>query len=82
MVKRLEEDLDWVSMQTLPLYSEYHGCLCFLHPFFHPLLFSFRLGKMYRYTLEKFDPESMANFVEGFYKNLPAENIPPPKTPL
>merc|ERR1711936_648787 len=31
---------------------------------------------------EKFDPESMANFVEGFYKNLPAENIPPPKTPF
>ena len=49
---------------------------------FHLLFFSFRLGKMYRYTLEKFDPESMANFVEGFYKNLPAENIPPPKTPL
>lgn len=81
MVKRLEEDLDWALMQILPSYSKYLGCL-HLFPCFHLLLFSFRLGKMYRYTLEKFDPESMANFVEGFYKNLPAENIPPPKTPL
>merc|ERR1711874_238874 len=48
----------------------------------NPAIIYFRLGKMYRYTLEKFDPESMANFVEGFYKNLPAENIPPPKTPF
>ena len=29
MAKRLEEDLDWVLMQILPLYSEYHGCLSF-----------------------------------------------------
>ena len=29
MVKRLEEDLDWVLMQILPLYSEYYGCLRF-----------------------------------------------------
>merc|ERR1712083_734153 len=48
----------------------------------NPAIIYFRLGKMYRYTLEKFDPESMANFVEGFYKNLPAENIPPPKSPF
>ena len=80
MVRRLEEDLAWALMPILPLSSEYHACILF--PCFHLLPPSFRLGKMYRYTLEKFDPESMANFVEGFYKNLPAENIPPPKTPL
>merc|ERR1712038_222277 len=33
-------------------------------------------------TLEQYDPESMANFVDGFYKNLPAESIPPPKSPF
>ena len=43
---------------------------------------SFRSGKMYRYTLDKFDPESMFNFVNGFYKNYPAESIPLPKSPL
>jgi len=47
-----------------------------------PAIIYFRLGKMYRYTLEQFDPESMANFVDGFYKNLPAESIPPPKSPF
>merc|ERR1712109_9639 len=48
----------------------------------NPAIIYFRLGKMYRYTLEQFDPESMANFVDGFYKNLPAESIPPPKSPF
>jgi len=47
-----------------------------------PNLIYFRLGKMYRYTLEKFDPESMENFITGFYKNLPAESIPLPKSPF
>merc|ERR1719205_428812 len=48
----------------------------------NPAIIYFRLGKMYRYTLEQFDPESMANFVDGFYKNLPAESIPLPKSPF
>lgn len=47
-----------------------------------PAIIYFRLGKMYRYTLDKFDPASMSSFVNGFYKNLPAEAIPPPKTPF
>ena len=42
----------------------------------------FRQGKMYRYTLEKYDPESLMSFMNGFYKNLPAEKIPLPKSPL
>ena len=37
---------------------------------------------MYRYTLEKYDPESLMSFMNGFYKNLPAEKIPLPKSPL
>ena len=92
MVKKLEEGLDWVLMQILPLSSEYRvfyisikQCCTFSSSLLRIVFIwspSFRLGKMYRYTLEKFDPESMANFVEGFYKNLPAENIPPPKSPL
>jgi len=45
-------------------------------------LCSFRLGKMYRYVLDKYDPESMTNFVNGFYKNYPAEAIPLPKSPF
>jgi len=45
-------------------------------------LIFFRLGKMYRYTIDKFDPESLSSFVTGFYKNYPAESIPLPKTPF
>ena len=45
-------------------------------------VFRFRLGKMYRYNLEKYDPDSLLSFMNGFYKNLPAEKIPLPKTPL
>jgi len=48
----------------------------------NPAIIYFRLGKMYRYQLEKYDPESMFNFVDGFYKNYPAEAIPLPKTPF
>ena len=44
--------------------------------------FRFRLGKMYRYTIDKFDPDSILSFMNGFYKNYPAESIPLPKTPL
>lgn len=47
-----------------------------------PALIYFRHGKMYRYTLAKFDPESMNSFVLGFYKNYPAESIPLPMSPF
>jgi len=48
----------------------------------NPAIIYFRLGKMYRYVLDKYDPESMTNFVNGFYKNYPAESIPLPKSPF
>ena len=47
-----------------------------------PDIILFRLGKMYRYKLDKYDPESLLSFMNGFYKNYPAETIPLPKTPL
>merc|ERR1719308_177960 len=34
-----------------------------------PDIIFFRLGKMYRYTAVKFDPESLSTFMTGFYKN-------------
>ena len=80
MVRKLEDDLDWALTPTLPLSSKI--LIVFLYMTHDNDRSSFRLGKMYRYTLEQFDPESMANFVDGFYKNLPAESIPPPKSPL
>ena len=46
------------------------------------IVFSFRLGKMYWYNLEKYDVDSLNSFVGGFYKNLPGEPVPVPKTPL
>jgi len=47
-----------------------------------PALIYFRLGKMYRYNLEKYDVDSLNSFVGGFYKNLPGEPVPVPKTPF
>ena len=37
---------------------------------------------MYRYTVEKFDLASLEAFATGFYKNMKAEPVPLPKTPL
>ena len=45
-------------------------------------LFRFRLGKMYKYKIDKYDPESLLSFMNGFYKNYPAETVPLPKSPL
>jgi len=47
-----------------------------------PSLIFFRLGRMYRYTLEKYDVDSLNSFVNGWYKNVPGESIPLPKTPF
>ena len=47
-----------------------------------PDIILFRLGKMYRYKIDKYDPESLLSFINGFYKNYPAESIPLPKSPL
>ena len=43
---------------------------------------SFRLGKMYHYTLEKYDVDSLDSFVNGWYKNVASQSVPLPKTPL
>lgn len=43
---------------------------------------SLRLGRLYRYTMEKYDVESLSSFISGWYKNVQAESIPLPKTPL
>jgi len=47
-----------------------------------PDIIFFHHGKMYRYTVEKYDPESLTSFISGFYKNYPGESIPLPKTPF
>merc|ERR1711862_149856 len=47
-----------------------------------PAFVFFRLGKMYHYTLEKFDVDSLDSFVNGWYKNVPSHSIPLPKTPF
>jgi len=48
----------------------------------NPHLIFFRLGKMYRYNLDKYDVASLSSFITSFYKNLPAVPVPPPKTPF
>lgn len=47
-----------------------------------PAYILFRLGRMYRYEIEKYDIESMSSFVTGWYKNVKGESIPLPKTPF
>lgn len=42
----------------------------------------FRLGRMYRYTIEKYDVDSLSSFMTGFYKNVQGESIPLPKSPF
>ena len=37
---------------------------------------------MYKYKIDKYDPESLLSFMNGFYKNYPAETVPLPKSPL
>merc|ERR1712228_473939 len=47
-----------------------------------PDIIFFRLGKMYQYKAEKFDPESLSNFMLKGYADLEPESIPAPKSPL
>merc|ERR1719508_531615 len=47
-----------------------------------PDIILFRLGRMYRYKVEKYDMESITSFITGFYKNYPAESIPLPLSPF
>ncbi|RUS82837.1 hypothetical protein EGW08_009413 [Elysia chlorotica] len=45
-----------------------------------PHLIYFRRGKMYRYDLPTLDTASLRSFLDGFYKNSKAENVPIPKS--
>ncbi|KAK3764456.1 hypothetical protein RRG08_020364 [Elysia crispata] len=45
-----------------------------------PHFIYFRQGKMYRYDLPTLDTASLRSFLEGFYKNAKAENVPIPKS--
>ncbi|GFN80006.1 thioredoxin domain-containing protein, partial [Plakobranchus ocellatus] len=47
-----------------------------------PHIIYFRQGKMYRYDLPKLDAASLRSFLDGFYKNSKAENVPIPKSKL
>merc|ERR1719308_765102 len=47
-----------------------------------PDIILFRLGRMYKYEVAKYDPESLTSFMTGFYKNYPALSIPLPKSPF
>eukprot|EP00092_Neocalanus_flemingeri_P004799 GFUD01005167.1.p1 GENE.GFUD01005167.1~~GFUD01005167.1.p1 ORF type:complete len:350 (-),score=120.07 GFUD01005167.1:224-1273(-) len=47
-----------------------------------PDIILFRGGKMYRYTADKYDPESLTSFLTVSYSDQPAEDIPLPKSAL
>merc|ERR1712173_495145 len=47
-----------------------------------PSLVFFRLGRLYRYEVEKYDIDSLSSFISGWYKNVQGESIPLPKTPF
>jgi len=47
-----------------------------------PSLVFFRNGRLYRYEVEKYDIDSLSSFITGWYKNVPGESIPLPKTPF
>jgi len=47
-----------------------------------PQLLFFRLQKMYSFTLDSYDVDTLDNFMTGFYKNMPSKPVPVPKTPF
>ncbi|KAF2885523.1 hypothetical protein ILUMI_20673 [Ignelater luminosus] len=47
-----------------------------------PSFIFFRQGKMYRYTIRKYDVESFVSFAEEWYKNAKGEKVPLPKSTL
>jgi len=48
----------------------------------NPQIIFLRQHKMYHYSLDTYDVESLTNFITGFYKNYPALAVPLPKTPF
>jgi len=47
-----------------------------------PDIIFFRLGKMYRYSLDKYDPETISLFMTTQHAEQAAEDIPLPKSPF
>lgn len=45
-------------------------------------LYSFRHGKMYRYDTGRYDINSLVSFAKEWYKNVRAEKVPVPQSPL
>lgn len=45
-------------------------------------LYSFRHGKMYRYDTGRYDIISLVSFAKEWYKNVRAEKVPVPQSPL
>lgn len=45
-------------------------------------LHSFRHGKMYRYETGRHDINSLVSFAKEWYKNVKAEKVPVPQSPL
>lgn len=46
------------------------------------LFFSFRLGKVYKFDLQKTDIKSFVSFAEDWYKHSKMENVPLEVSPL
>ncbi|KAJ3664986.1 hypothetical protein Zmor_000512 [Zophobas morio] len=47
-----------------------------------PSFILFKLGKLYRYQIKKYDIASFVSFAQEWYKNMKPERIPLPKTPF
>jgi len=47
-----------------------------------PTFLFFRLGRMYRYNIPKYDVPSFVSFATDWYKNAPVSQVPLPKTPF
>ncbi|KAJ8925757.1 hypothetical protein NQ315_009605 [Exocentrus adspersus] len=47
-----------------------------------PTFILFRQGKMYRYQIQKYDVASLVDFARTWYKNVPPEKVPLPKSPF
>ena len=82
MVKRLEEDLDWVSMQTLPLFSEYHGCLCFSLSFPSSVAFQLPVGQDVPLHPGEVRPRVHGQLRWGLLQKPPGREHPSPKNSI
>lgn len=47
-----------------------------------PTFILFRQGKLYRYNIQKYDVTSFMDFAKSWYKNVPSEKVPLPKSPF